>query len=254
MISQTLLQKISREPLEYLNEFILIIFSGMLIITTPVYGEEIFTINTADRSPYSNESNSGIYDQIVQQIFENIGVKIHINHLKSARSIENADVGIDDGEYARIAGLSDRYKNLIIVNEKLIDFAFTAFSKNSSIRIEDWDSLKNFHVAFIRGWKIYEKNVKISKSKILVASEEELFQLVEQDRVDIVLYELLRGFDFMKKQNIKGIVNLNNPLSVRGMFLYVNKKHELIVPKLENALRTMKANGEYDKIINSFLQ
>ena len=41
---------------------------------------------------------------------------------------------------------------------------------------------------------------KFSKSKILVASEEELFQLVEKDRVDIVLYELLRGFDFMKKQ------------------------------------------------------
>lgn len=254
MISQTSLQKFNKRPFHLPAKFIVALCLIVLIITASAYGQEIFTINTADKPPYSTEFNNGIYDQIIQLMFKSIGVKIQINHLKSARSIENVEVGFDDGEYARIAGLSDRYKNLKIVNEKLIDFAFTAFSKDSSIKIEDWNSLKDYNVAFIRGWKIYEKNITASKSKILVASEEELFQLLEKKRVDIVLYELLRGFDFIKKQNLKGIVDLKNPLSVRGMFLYVNKKHDNIVPQLENVLRAMKTNGEYHKIINSFLK
>ncbi|MCF6247825.1 MAG: transporter substrate-binding domain-containing protein [Desulfobacula sp.] len=253
MISQILPGNVNTKFLQYLyKSFLVVLF--VLIISSFACGKEIFTINTADKPPYSTEFNTGIYDQIIQGMFKNIGVKIQINHLTSARSIENVSVGFDDGEYARIAGLSNQYENLRIVNEKLIDFAFTAFSKDSSIRIENWGSLKDYHVAFIRGWKIYEKNVKVSKSKIFVASEKELFQLVEKNRVDIVLYELLRGFDFMKKQKIKGIVNLNNPLSVRSMFLYVNKKHGGLVPQLENELRTMKTNGEYNKIINSFLK
>ena len=70
-------------------KFIVAVFLfGLIIITTSAYGEEIFTINTADKPPYSTESNNGIYDQIIQRMFKNIGMRIRINHLKSARSIE----------------------------------------------------------------------------------------------------------------------------------------------------------------------
>lgn len=207
-----------------------IVFFIILFFTTPLYGDEILTLNTADKPPYSTTAKDGIYDRIVLQLFKSLEIKVHINHLKSARSIENVNVGIDDAEYARINGLSAQYKNIRIVNEKLIDFEFTAFSKKSNTIIKNWDTLKDYHIAFIRGWKIYENNARTSKSKILVGSEKELFQLIEKDRVDIILYELLRGHDYIKSQEITGIFNLKKPLSVRGMFLYVNKKHEKMIP------------------------
>ena len=224
-----------------------------IILTTPLYGNEFFTINTADKPPYSTPSINGIYDQIILKLFNSLEIKVQINHLKSARSIENVNVGIDDAEYARIEGLCAQYKNIRMVNEKLIDFEFTAFSKNSAITITNWNTLKDYHIAFIRGWKIYENNADAFKSKILVSSEKDLFQLIEKDRVDIILYELLRGFDHIKKQNINDIFNLKAPLSVRGMYLYVNKKHEKMIPLLENGLRVMKKKGDYDTIIKTFI-
>lgn len=212
--------------------------------------EEIFTINTADKPPYSTNNNSGVYDKIISSVFGDMGMKIKINHLLSARSIENVQVGIDDAEYARIKGLSNTYSNLIIVGEKILDFSFTAFAKDSSIKIEDWESLKPYNVAFMRGWKIYEKNVK-AKSVLIVSTENELFQVLKKGRVDIILYELLRGMDYMKKNKISGIVDLKRAISKRGMYLYVNKKHEQLVPEIENRLRLFKTGNEYRNILEA---
>ncbi len=215
--------------------------------------QQSFTLNTADKPPYSTETNTGIYDKIIAQVFANIDISLNINHLKSARSIENVDVGIDDGEYARIKGLCSSYKNIRRVKEKLIDFTFTAFAKDSSIKIDGWESLANYNVAHIRGWKIYEMNVENSNSTLVVSSEEELFQVLIHNRVDIVLYERLRGLDFMKRRQLHGIVALDEPLSVRGMYLYVNKRHEKMIPDIDNALKHIKQNGQYQRILDSFI-
>jgi len=213
----------------------------------------VFTINTADSPPYSTELNTGLYDRIIKKTFTNLGIQIKINHLPSARSIENVDIGLDNGEYARIKGLSERYKNLVIVDEKLIDFAFTAFSKDSKIRIDGWDTLKNYNVCFMRGWKIFEMNVKGTQSLNIVSSVDEMFGMLLNDRVDIILYEKLRGYDFLKKNNIKGISALKKPLSVRGMYFYINRSNRLLVPKIEKELRRLKENGEYDAVLSDFI-
>lgn len=224
--------------------------------TTAAEGQDaIFTLNTADKPPYSTAAGTGLYDIIVARIFHSLKITIKINHLPSARSIENVDLGLDDAEYARIAGLEDQYPNLKRVNEKLIDFAFTAFSSSAAtIRVDGWKSLKPYHVAFIRGWKIYETNVTGTKSLIMVSSEQELFGLLEKNRVDIILYERLRGADYMKKNRVSGIVSVEEPLAVRGMYLYVNKRHQSLVPELEKAIRALKQSGEYTSIVDSFLR
>lgn len=121
-----------------LFSFFVVVFS----LASTANTEEIFTINTADKPPYSTTDNNGIYDKIITHVFADIGKNIKINHLLSARSIENVQVGIDDAEYARIKGLSKTHSNLIIVDEKLLDFAFTAFSKDGSIEIKGWESLE----------------------------------------------------------------------------------------------------------------
>lgn len=234
-------------------------FSLPLLLSVGFHGEilsarELFTVNTADSPPYSTPLNTGIYDQIILKIFNSLGLKIKINHLSSARSIENVDIGLDDAEYARIKGINEKFKNILPVNEKLIDFSFTAFSKDPHIRITGWDGLKKYNVGFIRGWKIYEINVKNTRSLHVVSSEVELFNMLLKDRVDIILYEKLRGYDFLSKNHIADVFALENPLSVRGMYLYVHKKHADLIPKIENALQEIKQDGEYDDIVKAFIQ
>nr|WP_073616942.1 transporter substrate-binding domain-containing protein [Desulfopila aestuarii] len=217
-------------------------------------GEDVFTVNTADQPPYSTKENTGFYDQIVIRLFEDLGMKIRINHLLSSRSIENLDLGIDDAEYARIEGLGDQYSHIRMVNERLVDFAFTAFSKDSSILIKNWGSLQKYNVGYLKGWKIYEMNVGGTKSLQVASSEEELFRMLVNDRVDVILYERLRGAAYMKRNRISGIYALQKPVAIRGMYLYLNEKHEELIPEIEKRLRVMKSSGEYQRILESFVK
>ncbi|WP_457577134.1 substrate-binding periplasmic protein [Desulfomarina sp.] len=236
----------------FFYSILLILFVGFQ--GKSISAQELFTINTADSPPYSTPLNTGIYDQIILKVFDSLGLTIKINHLSSARSIENVDIGLDDAEYARIKGLNEKFTNILPVNEKLMDFSFTAFSKDPGIRITGWEGLKKYNVGFIRGWKIYEINVKNTRSLHVVSSEVELFNMLLKDRVDIILYEKLRGYDFLSENHISGVFALENPLSVRGMYLYVHKKHENLIPKIENALQEIKRSGEYNDIVEAFIQ
>jgi polar amino acid transport system substrate-binding protein len=213
---------------------------------------EFFSVNTADQPPYSTNSDTGLYDQIILRLFKEMNIQVQINHLPSARSIENLDLGLDDAEYARIEGLSNHYPHIRIVNERLFDFAFTAFSKNGNIFIENWEALEKYNVAFLKGWKIYEVNVNKTKSLQVVSSEEELFSMLVNDRVDVILYEQLRGFDYMQRKKISGIHALQKPLAIRGMYLYLHEKHEKLIPEIEARLQAMKISGEYQRILDSF--
>lgn len=209
-----------------------------------------FTLNSADTPPYSSPDYTGIYDIILQNAFDQVGVQIIINHLASSRSIENVEIGIDDGEFARIKGLSSTYRNILLVDEKLVDFAFTAFAKDKSLLLEDWNSLSRYNVAYLKGWKIYEKNSVGAKSVLVSSSEEELFRLLINDRVDIVLYERLRGLSFLEKNNIHGVFPLSRPLAVKGMYLYLNKRHAALITPLQQALKAVKATDEYAELVN----
>lgn len=217
------------------------------------WAEAIFTVNTADQPPYSTPEESGIYDMLIKAAFGRLNIKLRINRLPSARSLENVNLGWDDGEYARIAGLERRYPNLVMVREKLIDFAFTAFSLNPAVHLDGWPDLAGRNVAYIRGWKIYERNAPKAKSAVAVSDEKELFGMLRQGRVDLALYELYRGRAYLEKHGFKKIYNLEKPLAVKGMYMYVHKKHSDLIPKIEQALRALKDSGEHRSIIKAAL-
>lgn len=215
----------------------------------------VLTLNTADSAPYSQPDDSGFYDQLVRAIFAGQNIQIKINHLPSTRSISNADKGIDAGEYARIKGVGKNYKNLLIVDEKLIDFNFTVFATDPDFQLEaGWNSFADYNIAYISGWKILEKYVGPSKSLIKVANQDELFALLAGGRADLVIYERWRGLNYLRETRIDGIYPVSPPLASRGMFLYLHKNYQSMIPGLEESLRKLKASGEYDEILASTLQ
>lgn len=232
----------------------MIVILVCLIFPGNVLADSTLTLNTADSSPYSRLDDSGFYDVLLTQVFNNLGLAISINHLPSTRSIFNVNIGIDDGEYARVKGVDENYHNLILVEEKLIDFGFTAFSKAVSVEINNWTDLKDYHVAYINGWQIYEKNVTSYKSLMTVKDQKELFDLLINDRVDLILYEKWRGIDYIKEQGLAGIYPSPEPIEKKAMYLYLHKKHENLVQQVEKALQTLKSEGQYGQLIESILE
>jgi polar amino acid transport system substrate-binding protein len=205
-------------------------------------------LTTSMTSPLSNENQTGFYDQVLHEAFRRVEQPIQISHLPTERSITNADLGITDGEFPRISGLDSNYPNLIIVPEKLVDFEFVAFTWRSDIKLTDWNSCKPYNVAIVRGWKILEANLADAKSLIRVKNQDLLFSLLGEHRADIVVYSRFEGQEMIRKLGLQDVRMIDPPLAKREMYLYLNKKHQQLVPIIAEQLRNMKNDGTYDSI------
>lgn len=233
-------------------KFSLIIFFFLLFQPLAAAAGDTLHFGSAADSPLSNSRQTGMADAIVREAFSRIGITVVIEQLPAERSLLNADSGINDGDLIRIGGLSRLYPNLLPVPEKIMDMEVVGFARNLSVRTDGWESLAPFSVGFVTGWKILEENIH-SAVLTKVENRELLFKLLARGRAEIVIYERLGGYDAVVGMEIPGGRVLEPPLATRQMFLYLNKKHRLLVPRVVESLRGMKADGTYDRIVSSAL-
>lgn len=229
------------------------IFGVIMILffhSTGICGETLI-LTTDDVYPRSTPEGTGFEDLILKEAFKRIGISIKISSLPAERALINVNQGIDDGLFVKIAGVEENYPYLIMVPEKICDYDFAAFTKNPAIKIDGWESLKPYNVAFLRGWKMYEANIKEAKSITKVKDDDALIELLTHDRVDLIAYELLEMKVRSKKMNLTGIITLQPLLAKKDMFCYLNIKHSKLVPGLVQALKDMKEDGTYNKIMTT---
>lgn len=191
-------------------------------------------------------------DLLSQEAFRRIGVNFKLVSLPSERSLNSANLGEVDGEGLRVAGLSSQYPNLVQVPERFIGISFVAFAKDATIRVDHgWDSLKPHSVAFITGWKMFEANAGGARVVNKVDKPEQLFQMLDSGRIDLALYTRADGVVMARKLGMSSVVPLSPALKDVDMYLYLNKKHEALVPRVAKALQEMKADGSYSRILAS---
>ncbi len=232
------------------------VFIGIVIflaLSVNINARQVIVLNTANDSPNSTKDYKGINDLVLKEAFRRIGYDLKIIRLPSERALINANEGIEDGNFARIEGLSSIYPNLIQVPEEITRFEFVIFSKKSDLVIKGWNSLKPFHVGIVTGWKILETNITGTKSLTKVKDGAALFNFLKADRVEIIVYDKRQGLALIKDLGMKNIRVIEPPLAVKGMYPYLHKKHKELVPKLADAIREMKKDGTYKKIVNEAL-
>lgn len=204
-------------------------------------------INTTSQDPYVTNNKDGFVDLLASKAFHRAGVSLRIVQLPAERGLINANEGILDGDLTRIKGLSNIYKNLIRVPESIRDADFCALSKNPDISTAQ-DDLNKHVVGLIKGWKIYEKKMETSTKVITADNPVQLFRLLKLNRIDVALYNCINGLALSKKMNIKDVNILQPAFPIIKMYLYINNKHENLVPKISKALSDLKAEGFYDKL------
>jgi polar amino acid transport system substrate-binding protein len=189
--------------------------------------------------------------ELSTEAFRRIGADFKLVSLPSERSLYAANLGEVDGEGLRVAGLSSQYPNLVQVPERFISVSFVAFAKDATLRMDQsWDSLKPYSVAFITGWKMFETNATTARIVNKVDKPEQMFRMLDGGRVDLALYTRADGIALVRGLGLSSIAPLAPALKDVDMYLYLNQKHAALVPKLAQALRNMKADGSYNRIMS----
>ncbi len=227
------------------------IFKFLLVLLATVVqnaaAQDTFTISTSYQNLLSNAEGKGMLDRILVEAFRRIGIKAEVVYTATAKSLQDVNAGIMDGEINRIAGMETQFPNLRRILEPNMTMDFVAFS-SQPITVTGWESLRGLEVGLVKGWKILEDNTKGFPHVTTLPTETELFTMLHKDRIDIALYDKLTGYVVLKNLGYGNISHLEPPLAQREMFLYVHKKHEAIMEKIAVSLKAMKLDGTYDRI------
>jgi polar amino acid transport system substrate-binding protein len=216
--------------------------------------DPIFYINTPLHPPTATTKHDGFEDLLAIELFNRLGFKkITIHNVPAERGLINLNNGIDDAILTRVAGLEAIYPNIVRITEPANVRKYTAFTRTPE-RIKTWDDLENYDVAYITGWKIFDKNVKKYRSLIKVRGPEQLFTLLEKKRVEVVLYAHEAGNYLVKKLKLTDIKPLEEPLANKQKYFYLHKRHAQLVPKANAVLRQLKKDGIYDELKRQTLQ
>lgn len=232
-----------------------LVLSVFLLVAAPwnVMSQQSYVINTIARAPLSTPERNGYIDLIILNAFHRLGLKVMFQTLPAERSLLNLNQGFDDGTAVRIIGLEKQYKNLIRVPENIIDMEFIAISKHDSLSIKGWQDLAVYNIAYINGWKLVEKNIQQAKSITKVMNVDQLFNLLDKERADVIIYSRWPGLHYIRQNSLDKLVVNESALTRQPMYLYLHKRHQPIIPKITHALRQMKISGEFEQIASETL-
>lgn len=220
----------------------------LLAVALPV-GAEPLRINSGVGAPYFQADRKGFLDLLIPEIFRRIGVEAVATQYIAAseRAMMFANSGFDDGVAMRIRGLEKTYPNLIRVDEKVLDNDFVAYASRPLQLAASFQGLRGYEVGHIHGWKIFEAGVPAEVAVTKAKDAEQLFLLLENDRVELILFERWQGNQFIKEHGKRAYM-LRPPLASTEMFMYLHKKHAHLVGPAARSLRAMKTDGSYQSI------
>lgn len=231
---------------------ITVLFS--IMISESVVAQEKLTIATGLKPPLvSSAAHKGFLDTLAVELFRRINIDLEVVVVPAKRALVNANSGVDDGNLLRIKGLEKSYPNLVRVPETIFSSEFIGYSMKQSQLNGDWKMLTDYNVAYVRGWKIFENNVPNRENSIVVGDATQMFNMLKEGHVDVALYEKWQGLFLANKVGLTNVHLLEPPFVRLNMYMYLNKKHKLLIPKVSRELIKMKQDGSYQKIFNQTL-
>jgi polar amino acid transport system substrate-binding protein len=188
-------------------------------------------------------------ERILMEAYKRLNIKIKFIYLPAGRSLWSANNGISDGEAVKIMGIEKTYRNLLMVKIPLTYDALPVYTKDVSFTVSGWQSLKPYRIAYQRGVKIIERNLKGVPIEG-VATTEQAFMMLAHNRVDLVIADANQAADLLP--NYPDIKMLSPAVDSFPVYHYLHKKHADLVPKLEAVLQQMIADKTIKRITQEF--
>lgn len=183
--------------------------------------------------------------QMILEAYKRIGITANIVYYPGERALFSSNAGTSDAELARIAVVDDIYPDLVRVPVPLTRFDGVAFAKKQ-LPIQTWNDFAPYKTGIEVGVKFAEDGTK-QMHPIAIADRDRLFQLLEADRLDVVVHVRYTGEKALNRLGFKDIYILDPPLTSGSLYHFVHKKHAAIIPALSQALMELINNDANDR-------
>jgi len=180
-------------------------------------------------------------DVFIKKSFNDLNIEIKFFNTPTKRSYREADSGLVDGTFPHILGAQQRYHNLVRVPVSLGQLDLVAVSRIANLDLSQGiDALKGYTVGYMAGWRALEPLTRNLPRVYAVNTEASLFMMLQQKRFDVIIYGRGLSLEKIKTDNLGQLAILEPALNSQPLYLYLNKKHQALIPALTQVLKQNK--------------
>lgn len=199
---------------------------------------------------------SAVHSKMLKEIYKRADIPLDFVVTPAKRSLSLSTRGIIDGELVRVHKVGDLHPTLIRVPTSYTYFESRAFSVSQGIQKDiqqdGWGALKDYRVGIIRGMKYAEPGLRDTKNIVAVDSTEQLFKMLELDRIDIAIASKVSGLSLINEFDLQSIHLLKPALQRHDLYHYLHEKNKQHVPILDKTIRAMLESGELVELEEKF--
>lgn len=223
-------------------------FSILLLLMMPLFaGAQTLKLSTFQKSPSQQLSTL-----ILIESYKLLDIDLKVFHIPGSKALRYAQAGSVDGEVSRIVGVDQQFPNLIRVPEAVSYLEAAVFTKEVDIEVNDWDSLQPYVIGVPFGATFVTEHTKNLK-QVLVPSDIHLLTMLALDELELVVNPLIDGLGRIRQQQLFHVRLLHESLSREYLYHYLHKKHEALVPKIADAIHSLKESGRLEEIRQEFV-
>ncbi len=179
---------------------------------------------------------------ILTEAYGRLHVPVIFRERPAARALAESAEGLTDGELQRVGGLSSSYPDLVQVKVPVNYFDIVVLTRTAQFVPAGWNSLRPYTIGFHRGIVVFEQGTRGMKIDMAASNELVLRKLIG-GRTDIALMPDIEARQLLATMPGHGIVTLQPSLERVQLFHYLHKQHVALVPRLEQVLAAMQADG-----------
>jgi len=232
------------------RQFLMIILVAIIVMTCRVSMAKTLNFSCIEETP-----DIEISRLVLAEAYGRLGIDITIQELPGLRALIYANEGLTDGELFRAKGIEDEYTNLVQIKVPINTVDVVVITKSFFFEVNGWQSLKSYKIGIQSGITFIESSIsnmeglKVNRVKNI----SQLLGMLENERIDVVVAPRISALLSLADLKSETITLLEPPLQILPLFHYLNKKHQSLVPELENVLKIMEDEGEIQRIRDEYI-
>ena len=208
--------------------------------STPKESSKVMNISTVNEATVYTD-----LDVILRKVYKEIGYDVNLIKFPAKRALFEAQNNKEiDAEFGRVKEVESYLTNLIRIPVPMHQLLISAFIREGfDFKFKSWDDLKKYKCGTVRGFLAMEKKVMAVNGNLYTTAAQSIEALVDK-RIDVVILSVKIGGPELKKY--KGIKIAEPPIQKLGIYHFINKQHESLVPALTKAFSKVTGNDAED--------
>jgi ABC-type amino acid transport substrate-binding protein len=183
--------------------------------------------------------------EMLRAVYARLNIKLEFADVPGKRALALSSAGELDGEIQRIGTLSKEYPTLLRVSPPINYIEPSVFTSRLHFDVQGWDSIKDYSIGIVRGVGSSEAGTRGMAHVTQTASLENLIQMLDADRFDVIVSDLFSGLVAVRKLNLQArVYALSPPLERIYIYHYLNERHRDLVPRVGKVIEELDASGE----------